>query len=110
MLSPLLLVQKNRLLILYLLLNLFNCYKLDIIYQYDLWSQRYSKENYEHHAEEKAPTTEEEFNRVAEEMAEEKEQQNGMNSNFEQGKENSHNKDDDSEDQLKTNPQSQISS
>nr|XP_009787881.1 PREDICTED: uncharacterized protein LOC104235767 [Nicotiana sylvestris] len=31
------------------------------------------KENYEHHAEEKAPTTAEEFMRVADEMAEDKE-------------------------------------
>ncbi|KAG5597903.1 hypothetical protein H5410_039135 [Solanum commersonii] len=37
--------------------------------------RRYSKENYDHHAEEKAPTTAEEFTRVAEEMAEEKEHQ-----------------------------------
>lgn len=38
--------------------------------------QRYTqsiKENYEHHAEEKAPTTAEEFMRVADEMAEDKE-------------------------------------
>ncbi|XP_059283676.1 uncharacterized protein LOC132617421 isoform X2 [Lycium barbarum] len=37
--------------------------------------RRYTKESYEHHAEEKAPTTAEEFTRVAEEMAEEKEHQ-----------------------------------
>ncbi|KAK6785618.1 hypothetical protein RDI58_019073 [Solanum bulbocastanum] len=100
-------------------------------------SARYSKENYDHHAEEKAPTTAEEFTRVAEEMAEEKEHQGissqtvdkaqdaikeattTTNSNFESvkesykettGKENSHRKGDDSDDLLKTNPQSQISS
>ncbi|KAK4714935.1 hypothetical protein R3W88_020842 [Solanum pinnatisectum] len=99
--------------------------------------RRYSKENYGHHAEEKAPTTAEEFTRVAEEMAEEKEHQGfssqtvdkaqdaikeattTTNSNFESvkesykettGKENSHKKGDDSDDLLKSNPQSQISS
>ncbi|KAK4341869.1 hypothetical protein RND71_037685 [Anisodus tanguticus] len=49
--------------------------------------RRYTKENYEHHAEEKAPTTAEEFVRVAEEMVEQKEHQ-GTDYNFESVKEN----------------------
>ncbi|KAF3648222.1 putative mitogen-activated protein kinase kinase kinase 2-like [Capsicum annuum] len=97
-----------------------------------MWRQRYSKENYQHHAEEKAPTTEEEFIRVAEEMAEEKEHQGlssqtvdkaqdamkeatTSDSNLEnvkesckegKGKGDFHNTDD----LLKSGPQSQISS
>ncbi|XP_055824670.1 uncharacterized protein LOC129893203 [Solanum dulcamara] len=97
--------------------------------------RRYSKENYEHHAEEKAPTTAEEFIRVAEEMAEEKEEQvfssqtidkaqhamkeatttdsnfESVKESFKEGKkENFHKKGDDTDDLLKSNPQSQISS
>nr|XP_004244345.1 uncharacterized protein LOC101264953 [Solanum lycopersicum] len=94
--------------------------------------RRYSKENYDHHAEEKAPTTAEEFTRVAEEMAEEKQHQGfssqtvdkaqdaikeataTTDSTFESvktGKDNFHkNGDDDSNDLLKSNPQNQISS
>ncbi|KAM3302538.1 putative protein isoform X2 [Capsicum chacoense] len=94
--------------------------------------RRYSKENYQQHAEEKAPTTEEEFIRVAEEMAEEKEHQGlssqtvdkaqdamkeatTSDSNLEnvkesckegKGKGDFHNTDD----LLKSGPQSQISS
>ncbi|KAK4355223.1 hypothetical protein RND71_024194 [Anisodus tanguticus] len=89
----------------------------------------YTKENYEHHAEEKAPTTAEEFVRVAEEMAEEKAHQGfasqtvdkakdamkeattTADSNFESVKENFkgnfHNKGDEL---LKTTPNNQISS
>ncbi|TMW98773.1 hypothetical protein EJD97_003508 [Solanum chilense] len=100
--------------------------------------RRYSKENYDHHAEEKAPTTAEEFTRVAEEMAEEKQHQGfssqtmdkaqdaieeattTTDSTFESvkesykqttGKDNFHKKgDDDSNDLLKSNPENQISS
>ncbi|XP_049344561.1 uncharacterized protein LOC125808925 [Solanum verrucosum] len=77
--------------------------------------RRYSKENYDHHAEEKAPTTAEEFTRVAEEMAEEKEHQGFSSQTVDKaqettGKENSHKKCDDSDDLLKSNPQNQISS
>ncbi|KAJ8542882.1 hypothetical protein K7X08_005405 [Anisodus acutangulus] len=94
----------------------------------------YTKENYEHHAEEKAPTTAEEFVRVAEEMAEEKAHQGfdsqtvdkakdamkeatttadsnfeSVNENFKEdpSKGNFHNKGDDL---LKTTPNNQISS
>ncbi|CAN4103990.1 unnamed protein product [Withania somnifera] len=97
--------------------------------------RRYSKENYEHHSEEKAPTTEEEFIRVAEEMAEEKEHQGfssqtvdkaqdvikeattttsdsnfeSVKESFKEGKGEFHKKGDDSDDLLKSIPQYQVS-
>ncbi|MCD7452436.1 hypothetical protein HAX54_016543 [Datura stramonium] len=80
--------------------------------------RRYSKENYQHHAEEKAPTTAEEFIRVAEEMAEERKQQGVSSAQTEDKAQNdmkeaattSDKKGNDSDDLLKSNPQSQISS